>query len=289
MFSLSIFHHLFLLLSSLSQFFFTTSLPLYLTTRLELLIMDELCFSHPCSAVFIFYFELLWPLEPHRPLCSQHHPFSKSSLSFHPLTPSLWLPRAQLSWSLSSSCPCSQGVDRSGLQLFPWYTVLWYIPHWGLKMKEFYYYSSDKSRVLELSCGIRWGCNILSVIIVWGIEDRQKRLKLRKILAFLVTSSKQKFSIYYIYVSVFSKKVILVCFFCARQERVTHSVWWSWVTIGCRRTLSTKTSTQSGTRSSLCEWLLQYPNVCMHTHIQFAFTAGMKIKIEFLNWNVPLN
>ena len=54
----------------------------HLATRLESLITDLLCFSHPCSAVFIVYFEPLWPSEPHRPLCSQHHLFSKTSLSF---------------------------------------------------------------------------------------------------------------------------------------------------------------------------------------------------------------
>lgn len=53
-----------------------------LATRLESLITDLLCFSHPWPAVFIVYFEPLWPSEPHRPLCSQHHLFSKSSLSF---------------------------------------------------------------------------------------------------------------------------------------------------------------------------------------------------------------
>lgn len=117
-------HHFILMLFLLSLIF--SPRRCRLAARLESLITDQLCFSHPCSAVFIFYFELLWPSEPHRRLCSPHHPFSKSSLSlsFHSPTPSLWPPRAELSWSLSSSCPCSQGVDRNGLQLFHWYTVL---------------------------------------------------------------------------------------------------------------------------------------------------------------------
>lgn len=136
----------------------------------------------------------------------------------------------------------------------------------GLKMKESYYYY-DKSGVLELSRGIRGGCYILSVLI-WGIEDRQKLLQLFKILAFLETSSQQKFNINCIYICFHYKGHSCMFFFCgffgALQVRVTHSVWWSWVMIGCRRTRSTKTSTQSGTRSSLCEWLLQYPYVCRH-------------------------
>lgn len=46
-----------------------------LTAHFESLIVNLLCFSHPCLAVFIFYFEPLWPSQPHRPMRSQHYHF----------------------------------------------------------------------------------------------------------------------------------------------------------------------------------------------------------------------
>lgn len=46
-----------------------------LTAHFESLIVNLLCFSHPCSAVFIFCFEPLWPSQPHRPMRSQHYLF----------------------------------------------------------------------------------------------------------------------------------------------------------------------------------------------------------------------
>lgn len=141
-------------------------------------------------------------------------------------------------------------------------------------MKESHYYSSDKSRVLELSCGRRGECYILSVLIIWGIEDRQKPLDyFRPFLSLKPWANKSLVSTVFMSPFWLRRSVLSVRFFlcvCVLQVRVTLFVWWSWVTIGCRRTRSTKTSTQSGTRSSLCEWLLKYNDnnmsqtVCIH-------------------------
>lgn len=125
----------------------------------------------------------------------------------------------------------------------------------GFKMKaSYYYYRSDKSMVLELSCGIRGRCYN---IFLNNMRD-WRQTALFKILAFLETEPTKMYCVWAVFFVCFHLEGRLCAFFfffVAFQARVTHFVLWSWVMIGCRRTRSTKTSTQSGTRSSLCEWL----------------------------------
>lgn len=145
-----------LFLLSLIFFFFSLRLcrsGSCLATRLESLITDLLCFSHPCAAVFIVYFEPIWPSEPHRPLCSQHHLFSKSSFSFTLPTPPRDCPGHSCPGAyllvvhvprvlIETACSCSTDILSHDI-----YGI-------GPKMNESHYYTSDKSRLLELSCGI---------------------------------------------------------------------------------------------------------------------------------------
>lgn len=158
-------------------------------------------------------------------------------------------------------------------------------------MKESYYYY-DKSRVLELSRGIRGGCYILSVLI-WGIEDRQKLLQLFKILAFLETSSQQKFNINCIY----------ICFHYKGHSCMFFFLWFFWCFAGksdpfCVVELSNdRLQTHTVYKNLNPEWNKVFTlwvavtiPICLpaRRHIQF-FTAVMKTEKKFFFQHVSLN